>query len=148
MPGLPPGDIINNTWAGCVANSPLFNAYGAAFSEWTVPTVSSGYPSGCPSWNLSYDWVGLDGAPPDTNDIVQAGTMNEAWYYEGPAGGSDCILGPATIAAYSEWTQLLPNQGNPVVNFGVNPGDEMHAEVWVGDSAGNLTLLPESDRRA
>jgi Peptidase A4 family len=68
-------------------------------------------------------WVGLDGD--GTKDLVQAGTEQDAVDFLG-----------VVFANYYAWSELLPNQPTENSVFGVNAGDQIEVEVWIGTGSG------------
>jgi Peptidase A4 family len=115
-----------NIWSGFMDTSPNVG-YSIAWGRWNVPTIT-------PDPNQDTDtsiWVGIDGF--NLVDLWQAGTEQFS-----PKGG-----GPPQ---YYAWFEFLPPEGTEVgvptgqnasgqiVNFPVNPGDQVGAAVMVGDA--------------
>jgi hypothetical protein len=119
---------LNNIWSGFMDTAPS-GTYNIVMGGWTVPTLTAD-PSRDTDTSI---WVGIDGY--NTNDLWQAGTEQFA-----PAGGTP---------QYSAWFEFLPPEGfevgvptgqttgGQIVNFPVNPGDDMYTAVMVGDENQN-----------
>jgi hypothetical protein len=116
-----PGSYTSGNWSGLEAHSKTTHQYSAIDATWNVPQIPVASSDGNPDY--SSFWVGLDGD--GTKDLVQAGTEQDAQEAFG-------IL----FTNYYAWSELLPNQ--PTENFvsGVNAGDEMQVEVWIGTGSG------------
>jgi Peptidase A4 family len=116
-----PGSYTSNNWSGLEAHSTTQHQYSAVTAVWDVPPI----PAASSDGNTDYSafWVGLDGD--GTKDLVQAGTEQDAQEFLG-----------IVFTNYYTWSELLPNQ--PTENFvsGVNAGDEMAIEVWIGTGSG------------
>jgi hypothetical protein len=113
-------------WSGYA----VYNGSGTdlVIGTWRVPTIL-GVETGFSNNVYSSCWVGLDGfcpnqPPPPGLDLVQAGTQHDVWE----------ILG-WTFITFFAWTEFLPHQTaeKQISNFPVNFGDEIHAQVWVGN---------------
>jgi hypothetical protein len=96
---------------------------------WNVPSVSGE----ANTHTYSTMWIGLDGD--GTSDLVQTGTEQENieidfWFVR------------ITFSTYYPWTEFLPQQPTEqqLTNFPVNPGDEIFAEVWIGNAGSGPTL--------
>jgi hypothetical protein len=98
---------------------------------WFVPPVSAQNFTGV---NVSASWVGLDGE--GTADLVQAGTEHDAFKLS-VAGVVD-----NEFSTYYAWTEFLPMQPTMQVisNLVVSTGDEMYAEVSMGDDGASPSL--------
>jgi Peptidase A4 family len=109
-------------WSGYEAHHAK-RSYMAVEGEWSVPFIYS-----CESGYTTYSatWVGLDGD--GTTDLVQDGTEQ------------DCTdLGGFLFFSYSTWTELLPNQPTEQgAGLSINPGDDIVAQAWIGDSKGRV----------
>lgn len=116
-----PGSYTFSNWSGLEAHSTTKRKYSAVTATWNVPLITFGDSSGNPTYSAF--WVGLDGDR--TKDLVQAGTEQDAQEFLG-------IL----FTNYYAWSELLPNQPTEQGVFGVNAGDEIEAEVWIGTGSG------------
>ncbi len=116
-----PGSYTSSNWSGLEAHSTTKHKYSAVAGTWNVPAVVIGDPSGNPTYSAF--WIGLDGD--GTKDLVQAGTEQDAQEVIG-------IL----FTNYYAWSELLPNQPTEQGVFGVNAGDEIQVEVWIGTGSG------------
>jgi Peptidase A4 family len=121
------GPETSKNWSGLVAQSTP-GTYLMVGGQWIVPSVTGevatggGRPRpGPPTYSAL--WVGLDGNT--TNDLIQAGTEQDA----------RSLLPYGTATDYYAWTEVFPQE--PIVEaFGVSPGDNIFAWVFVGDSQG------------
>jgi Peptidase A4 family len=116
-----PGSYAFANWSGLEAHSTTKRKYSAVTAIWNVPPILIGGPSGNPTYSAF--WIGLDGDR--TKDLVQAGTEQDAQEFLG-------IL----FTNYYAWSELLPNQPTEQGVFGVNAGDEIQVEVWIGTGSG------------
>jgi len=116
-----PGSYTSSNWSGLEAHSTTKHKYSAVAGTWNVPPILFGDPSGNPTYSAF--WIGLDGD--GTKDLVQAGTEQDAQVFIG-------IL----FTNYYAWSELLPNQPTEQGVFGVNAGDEIQVEVWIGTGSG------------
>ena len=116
-----PGSYTSSNWSGLEAHSTTKRKYSAVTATWSVPPILIGDPSGNPTYSAF--WIGLDGDR--TKDLVQAGTEQDAQEIWG-------IL----FTNYYAWSELLPNQPTEQGVFGVNAGDEIQVEVWIGTGSG------------
>jgi hypothetical protein len=116
-----PGSYTFSNWSGLEAHSTTKRKYSAVTATWNVPLITFGDSSGNPTYSAF--WIGLDGDR--TKDLVQAGTEQDAQEFLG-------IL----FTNYYAWSELLPNQPTEQGVFGVNAGDEIEAEVWIGTGSG------------
>jgi hypothetical protein len=116
-----PGSYAFANWSGLEAHSTTKHKYSAVTATWYVPLITFGDSSGNPTYSAF--WVGLDGD--GTKDLVQAGTEQDAQEFFG-------IL----FTNYYAWSELLPNQPTEQGVFGVNAGDEIEVEVWIGTGSG------------
>jgi hypothetical protein len=139
LPPLPPpgGGITpepSDNWSGFQLNYGP-GAFDLVTGTWVVPSVTGKSDKHM----YSSCWVGLDGYPfepgylPPTFDLVQAGTTQQVLEYLGSI---------FTFTSYFAWTQLLPNQtySQQITNFNVHHGDEIFAEVWIGNVDSGPTL--------
>ncbi|MFZ0589687.1 MAG: G1 family glutamic endopeptidase, partial [Bryobacteraceae bacterium] len=120
----PYGPYASPNWSGYVlyagVNQSPFVFIGG---EWNVPALV-GAENGTSTFSELA--IGLDGE--HTNDIVEAGTEQEAIVQDG-----------FTYFYYYPWTQTFPQQQTQAIsNLTVNPGDQFYAEVWMADVNGNL----------
>jgi hypothetical protein len=116
-----PASHTSSNWSGLEAHSKTMHQYSAVTAIWNVPPIALASSDGNPDYSAF--WVGLDGD--GTKDLVQAGTEQDAQEFLG-----------IVFTNYYAWSELLPNQ--PTENFvaGVNAGDEMEVEVWIGTGSG------------
>jgi hypothetical protein len=111
----------SGNWSGFVLNQGGV-PYTFAEAKWTTPTLA--YKTG---FKMA-EWVGLDGY--GTNDVVQDGTS--------AVGNCFGYMCAGWAASYYAWIEYFPNSEVQISNFSVARGDELFAEAWEGDSAGNL----------
>jgi peptidase A4-like protein len=102
--------------------------YDFVSGTWHVPPVTG------VSYAKSYSafWIGLDGD--GTNDLVQCGTeQDNMTYYTDAKEYKD--VKQVSISTYYAWTEFLPQQPTEqqITNLPVSPGDEIFAEVWIGE---------------
>ncbi len=116
-----PASYTSNNWSGLEAHTKTTHQYSAVTATWDVPVIVLASSDG--NTDYSSFWVGLDGD--GTKDLVQAGTEQDAVDFLG-----------AVFANYYAWSELLPNQPTENSVFGVNAGDEMEVEVWIGTGSG------------
>jgi len=116
------GSESSANWSGYEAHHAK-RSYMAVEGEWSVPFI---YSCELNYTTYSSTWVGLDGD--GTKDLVQDGTEQ------------DCAdLGGFLFFSYSTWTELLPNQPTEQgAGLSINPGDDIVAQVWIGDSKGRV----------
>ena len=122
------GPYTSTNWSGFVAQGPA-GSYSMVAGDWSVPPVSADTKGVPPTyWGpscYSSVWVGLDGNT--TNDLVQAGTEQDAFFI--PLSG--------TVTSYYAWTEVYPNQPMQEL-FYVTSGDPISVTVYIGDSKGNV----------
>ena len=91
--------------------------------EWNVPAIV-GAEEGTDT--SSFLWIGLDGFGSD--NIVSDGTAQDVFLSDG-----------VTYSDYYPWKEICCQEGVVALsNFSVNPGDEIYAQVFMGDTDGNL----------
>jgi Peptidase A4 family len=97
--------------------------YDWVTGTWHVPYVI-GHSAGR---DYSCLWIGLDGD--DVSDLYQAGTEQDV--VTGDINGV-----PISLASYYAWTEFLPQEPTEktITGFWVEPGDEIFADVWIGDA--------------
>ena len=103
--------------------------YDWVTGTWHVPIVTSEFNTS----TYSSLWIGLDGD--GTSDLVQAGTEQESI-------NISFTFFNITFSTYYGWTEFLPQQSTEqrITNFPINPGDEIFAEVWIGNPGSSPTL--------
>jgi hypothetical protein len=114
----------SQNWSGyAVANNlsaPLSGAVSDVKATWTVPAVSASDSAD----TFSSVWVGIDGY--SDNTVEQTGTEQD-WTPDGPV--------------YYAWFEMYPKFGYRILNFPVEPGDTISAEVrYVGNNQFSLTI--------
>src|SRR5437667_1599279 len=114
----------SQNWCGYAVesdlNAPLRGAVSDVKGTWTVPAVSS---SGSPH-TYSSVWVGIDGY--SDNTVEQTGTEQD-WTSNGPV--------------YYAWFEMYPKFWYRILNFPVQAGDTISAEVkYIGNSRFTLTI--------
>jgi len=123
-PHLRNANGTSQNWGGYAVesdfNAPLSGAVSDVKGTWTVPAVSS---SGS-THTYSSTWVGIDGY--SDNTVEQTGTEQD-WTSNGPV--------------YYAWFEMYPKFGYRIVNFPVQPGDTISAEVkYIGNNSFKLTI--------
>ena len=118
-----PALYTSANWSGLEAHSTTQHKYSAVTATWNVPLITFADSSGNPTYSAF--WVGLDGDHVKGGDLVQAGTEQDAQE----------IIG-LLFTNYYAWSELLPNQPTEQEVFGVNPGDDIQVEVWIGTGSG------------
>jgi len=126
------GKVKNsNSWAGYALGPKACNIWLlCSFFDriqgwWTVPTVWT--PSSGNEGKTAV-WVGLDGGPGSSGDVLQTGTTSEAW--------QSCFWWCVGVTNYLSWTEWWPGDPHPT-SISVNPGDEVLAEAWYPGSGTN-----------
>src|SRR2546425_108089 len=123
-PHLRNANGTSQNWGGYAVesdfNAPLRGAVSDVKGTWTVPGVSS---SGS-THTYSSIWVGIDGY--SDNTVEQTGTEQD-WTPNG--------------AVYYAWFEMYPKFGYRILNFPVQPGDTISAEVnYIGNNLFKLTI--------
>ncbi len=123
-PHLRNANGTSQNWGGYAVesdfNAPLRGSVTDVKATWTVPGVSS---SGSPN-TYSATWVGIDGY--SDNTVEQTGTEQD-WTPSGPV--------------YYAWFEMYPKFGYRILNFPVQAGDTISAEVkYIGNSRFTLTI--------
>jgi len=123
-PHLRNANGTSQNWSGYAVESnlqaPLSGVVSDVKGTWTVPEVSS---SGSPH-TYSSIWVGIDGY--SDNTVEQTGTEQD-WTSNGPV--------------YYAWFEMYPKFGYRILNFPVQPGDTISAEVkYTGNNRFTLTI--------
>jgi hypothetical protein len=124
-------------WSGIALDNPG-TAYDVAFGSWAVPTA---WGNGVDIDNVGdqhlYTWPGLDGGVVN-EDIAQTGTDSALLVngYNPPS----CMYSRCYAAAYRAWAQWFPDGNITIPTFGVAAGDQVSAQVYIGDSDGNLAV--------
>jgi hypothetical protein len=108
-------DLTSSNWAGVVDSGATYTGVSAS---WTVPTLQTS-----PSSGVSSTWIGIDGY--SNTSLIQTGTAQNI---------SD------GVTQYFAWYEILP--AAPVLIGGVNPGDNISADVFE-DSPGTWTITIE-----
>jgi len=127
----------NPFWSGGVM---VGQKWSGVLGFWHVPTVSAApEPQGTktPGWDSS-SWLGIDGYPGYSSDVLQAGVQQ----YVGPSGS------PSYVAWYEWYTpgDTSPSYVNQVniTNVGIKPGDYVYCGVaYVGSTAGYFIFKNE-----
>jgi hypothetical protein len=112
-------DVVSGNWTGLIENGAT-TPYTAISADWTVPTVQPS-PAG-----VSSTWIGIDGYT--NEDLIQTGTEQ------------DSLDG---APSYYAWYELLPNAEIGI--FGVNPGDQMAADIFKDATPPNTWTIDISD---
>lgn len=115
----------SSNWAGyAVASrleSPLSGSVSDVQGTWTVPSVSATDSD----HTYSSAWVGIDGYSDRT--VEQTGTEHDMTP-DGPV--------------YFAWFEMYPKFGYRILNFPVEPGDRISAEVeYIGNNQFRLTIV-------
>ena len=123
-PHLRNANGTSQNWSGYAVESnlqaPLSGVVSDVKGTWIVPEASS---SGSPH-TYSSIWVGIDGY--SDNTVEQTGTEQD-WTSNGPV--------------YYAWFEMYPKFGYRILNFPVQPGDTISAEVkYTGNSRFTLTI--------
>src|SRR5262245_42314647 len=123
-PHLRNANGTSQNWCGYAVesdlNAPLTGAVSDVKGKWTVPAVSS---SGS-AHTYSSIWVGIDGY--SDNTVEQTGTEQD-WTPAGPV--------------YYAWFEMYPKFGYRILNFPVQPGDTISAEIkYIGNNRFTLTI--------
>jgi len=123
-PHLRNANGTSQNWGGYAVesdfNAPLRGAVSDVKGTWTVPAVSS---SGS-THTYSSIWVGIDGY--SDNTVEQTGTEQDS---------------TSNGAVYYAWFEMYPQFGYRIVNFPVQPGDQISAEVkYIGNNRFTLTI--------
>jgi len=123
-PHLRNANGTSQNWGGYAVesdfNAPLRGAVSDVKGTWTVPAVSS---SGS-THTYSSIWVGIDGY--SDNTVEQTGTEQDS---------------TSNGAVYYAWFEMYPKFGYRILNFPVQPGDTISAEVnYIGNNLFKLTI--------
>ncbi len=115
----------NVGWSGFWASESGSAYWEYSQTEWVIPTVQGSQPGFWPDQDDLADWGGI-GDPATACQLIQTGTDSEATIYTG-----------FWTASYDAWWEDVCDTGDPyqqIINFtyGVQPGDDMIAEVWPG----------------
>ena len=118
----------SGNWAGYAVEPSSTSRLGGTVSEakgtWTVPSV---FPSDSAN-TFSAIWVGLDGY--SDNTVEQTGTEQDLTP-DGPV--------------YYAWFEMYPKVGYRILNFPVEPGDTISAEVrYVGNNRFTLSIVNQT----
>ncbi|HVN74483.1 MAG TPA: G1 family glutamic endopeptidase [Methanoregula sp.] len=108
---------IEPSWAGYVAAEDVAERQPNVTSvrgSWRIPDLS-GNP---PEMATVFQWIGIGGFfPGDSHNLIQTGTAS-------------CIGGLCPVQYNYGWTELLPDNSEPIPwDFRVLPGDVMQAEI-------------------
>jgi len=115
-------DIKQQTWSGyrLYSNSGQNGAVYEAQSSWLEPSVSEPSAGACPIWGPCYVmiWAGLTQDP--AYDLVQGGTVLEAWN----------VLG-VPLSSHYMWTEVLRNQSTIVecTDYSPSAGDSISVDI-------------------
>ena len=149
--------IGSYNWSGYLNTNP--NTGGATFTsvfaQYVVPRALQA-PGACTGgWDYSSTWVGLDGAGAGSGDVLQAGTVADAYCSQNSRGlsGADNdtentipdVGGPPSLSmgtAYYAWYEWFPNLATRIKGLRVRPGDSIFVEVWsTSSTTGNAFLV-------
>ena len=114
----------SGNWAGYAIASnlraPLSGVVTEVQGTWTVPSVSASESTD----TYSSNWIGIDGY--SDNTVEQTGTEHDMTP-DGPV--------------YYAWFEMYPKSGYRILNFPVEPGDTITAEVrYAGNNRYRLTI--------
>jgi hypothetical protein len=122
----------SDNWSGYVlSNYQTGQSYTAMQGAWTVPSVTSSYPSNARTWEYSSSWIGIGGSCEDAacantdSTIIQIGTEQDA-YSDG------------TTTDFYAWYELLP-ANQVVIPYTVSPGDALTASITCVGSCSSAT---------
>jgi hypothetical protein len=93
----------------------LFNSVSG---DWIVPTATT-HTSG--QDEFSSTWIGIGGGCVDANCVVGDNTLIQT--------GTEQDVSGSGQQSYSAWWEVIPGPGLTISNFGVSPGDHMHADI-------------------
>jgi hypothetical protein len=102
----------------------LFNS---VTSDWTVPTATQHTRGQAES---SATWIGIGGGCLDAGCALGDPTLIQT--------GTEQDVDSSGHATYSAWWELVPAPATTIANFGVSPGDHIHASI--ADSPPNSGL--------
>jgi hypothetical protein len=137
-------EVTANNWSGFELRGAANGTYDRVEGTWKVPFVT-GPPLPIPSSTpqlVAYSsfWVGLDGDP----NGLPANTLGGLWQAGTEQKATTLNLGTTTLEVeeYYAWYELFPDPENKIVNFTVEPGDEIQTQVWIGNNLGQPTPSP------
>src|SRR5205823_3981550 len=118
----------SGNWAGYAVASNLRAPLSGVVSEvqgtWKVPAVSGSDSAD----TYSSNWIGIDGY--SDNTVEQTGTEHDMTP-DGPV--------------YYAWFEMYPKSGYRILNFPVEPGDTITAEVhYLGNNRFSLTIANQT----
>jgi hypothetical protein len=106
------GTLTSYNWSGGILFSGANSSFKWVTGEWTVPNPKAPVADG--TWYYSSAWVGIDGDPPGSNDVFQAGTEADAL----SSGGTT----QQNIYAWWEW---FPEGSMKIKSIPVAAGDDV-----------------------
>jgi hypothetical protein len=119
-----PSQTYSTNWAGLALLGPATsfgtNSFYAMWGQWNVPIGEQQYNTCTGGTEYSATWVGMDGSPGKSSDVVQAGTESDAYC----AGG-------VTYPNYYAWYEWYPAYTQQIDNFPISPGQDISVEVTV-----------------
>ena len=122
---IPFSGTNSSNWSGYVFRAPAIITY--ASGRWTVPTMNcAGTPNGD-----SATWVGIGGAGGSSGALLQTGTSD------------NCVNGAQEDSGWWEIVPANPNSEETYLNFTVNPGDQIVAEVYQNSGGQWETVLQD-----
>jgi hypothetical protein len=122
------GPATSGNWSGFELRGEA-GTFDWVNGQWIVPTVTG--ENFTETWSAF--WIGLDGD--GLSDLVQCGTEQNNITI-------DFLFWNISVSSYYAWTEFLPQQSTEqqITNFTVSPGDQMFAEMWIGNAGSAPTL--------
>jgi len=123
-----PQQELSASWSGFEIRGGPFNQL---WGRWVVPAITNGEPF---TPDSSAFWIGIDGDPlldGPSDGPIQVGTEQDIIEFF-----SAKFKQWFSFTNYYAWTQFKPQQRweQQILNFSVNPGDEMFVSVSLDDS--------------
>jgi hypothetical protein len=120
-----PAMAYSTNWAGLALLGPArsfgTSSFYAMWGQFNVPIGEQQFGVCTGGTEYSATWVGMDGSPGTSSDVVQAGTESDAYC----AGG-------VTYPDYYAWYEWYPAYTQEIDNFPVSPGQDISVEVTAG----------------